>query len=151
MKYTKEILQDAVNKSNTLANVLRILGLKQAGGSQTHIRNMIQKFNIDASHFVGQSHGKGQPSISKKTSHQILILRPDSDRRQKREQLHRALIQIGVPYECNVCNQQPIWLGNVLTLDIDYINGNWLDDRQENLRFLCPNCHSQYSRNLLAK
>ena len=38
---------------------------------------------------------------------------------------------------------------NTLTLDVDHINENWLDDRLENLRFLCPNCHSQFSRKLL--
>lgn len=38
-------------------------------------------------------------------------------------------------------------MGRSLTLDVDHKNNNWLDDRLENLQFLCPNCHSQKSRN----
>ena len=35
------------------------------------------------------------------------------------------------------------WHGNYLTLELDHINGTRSDNRQENLRWLCPNCHSQ--------
>ena len=54
-------------------------------------------------------------------------------------------------YECNRCGQGPEWLGNAITLDVDHINENWMDDRLENLQFLCPNCHSQYSRNIIGR
>jgi len=30
-----------------------------------------------------------------------------------------------------------------LRLQIDHKNGIWKDNREKNLRFLCPNCHSQ--------
>ena len=73
IKYTKELLQEAVDNANSLAGVLRFLGLKQAGGSQTHIANKLKNFDIDTSHFLGQAHLKGTISNKKKTAKDILI------------------------------------------------------------------------------
>ena len=47
-----------------------------------------------------------------------------------------------IPYKCeNGCDI--MWRGEKLTLDLDHINGINDDHRKSNLRFLCPNCHSQ--------
>jgi Zn finger protein HypA/HybF involved in hydrogenase expression len=48
-----------------------------------------------------------------------------------------------LPYKCAICGLGPEWNGNILTLQVDHINGDNKDHRIENLRFLCPNCHSQ--------
>lgn len=48
-----------------------------------------------------------------------------------------------IEYKCGICNNTGDWLGNKLTLQLDHINGINNDNRIENLRFLCPNCHSQ--------
>ena len=48
-----------------------------------------------------------------------------------------------MPYLCGICGLGPEWNGMVLVLQIDHINGDSTDSRLENLRFLCPNCHSQ--------
>ena len=45
-------------------------------------------------------------------------------------------------YKCQKCGISE-WLGNPLTLQLDHINGVNNDHRLTNLRFLCPNCHSQ--------
>jgi 5-methylcytosine-specific restriction endonuclease McrA len=48
-----------------------------------------------------------------------------------------------IKYQCSICGNEGEWLGKKLTLDLDHINGNHNDHRLENLRFVCPNCHSQ--------
>jgi 5-methylcytosine-specific restriction endonuclease McrA len=53
------------------------------------------------------------------------------------------LLRDGIFKYC--CSQCGIfeWLGRPLALQIDHINGIHNDWRVENLRMLCPNCHSQ--------
>ena len=46
-------------------------------------------------------------------------------------------------YECKECGQGPMWKGKKLVLQLDHKNGVNNDHRMENLRFLCPNCHTQ--------
>jgi len=48
-----------------------------------------------------------------------------------------------IEYKCDICEQESTWNGEPLTLELDHIDGNAFDNRIENLRFLCPNCHSQ--------
>ena len=138
-KYTKEKLEAAVLESISVQGVARIiLGKPVSGNQHRHIRKMIQKFGINTDHFLGSRHNLGVPSNKKKLPYQIFIV----GQRQKSFHLRRALLESGIKYKCLMCNISE-WKGSKLNLEIDHINGDSSDNRIENLRFLCPNCHSQ--------
>ena len=43
---------------------------------------------------------------------------------------------------CSICHRYD-WVGEVIPLQLDHINGNNEDNSLENLRLLCANCHAQ--------
>lgn len=58
--------------------------------------------------------------------------------------LKKRLIQEKIiEYKCSICGNEGKWLNQKLNLQLDHINGIHDDHRIDNLRFLCPNCHSQ--------
>jgi 5-methylcytosine-specific restriction endonuclease McrA len=146
MKYTREIIEDAVKNSSSYADVMRKLGIKCTGGNHGHIKGVIAKYGINTSHFLGRrtncgaSHTGGPAS---KSAREILTLNNPGSITTKAFQLRRALIEIGREYCCAECGLADFWNGKELTLQVDHINGDKHDNRPENLRFLCPNCHSQ--------
>ena len=105
----------------------------------------IRKAGIDTSHFTGQAHNRGKQSPRRRDPREVLVVLPPGSDRPKTRHLRAAMTYLGVPQVCALCDCGPEWRGAPLTLMIDHINGDWLDNRPENLRFLCPNCHSQTS------
>lgn len=143
MKYTREMLVAAVAKSTSMAGVMRELSSRPSGGLRAHLRRRIDREGIDTSHFLGRGHGRGTVSNNRLSSQAILILRPAGSPRTKPRLLRRALIESGVHYSCQMCGLAASWNGKPLCLHVDHEDGNYLDSRIHNLRFLCPNCHSQ--------
>lgn len=74
---------------------------------------------------------------------ELLVLRDPSRAPIGALTLRSALLKTGRPHTCALCGLADSWRGERLVLQIDHSNGLHFDNRPENLRFLCPNCHSQ--------
>jgi predicted RNA-binding Zn-ribbon protein involved in translation (DUF1610 family) len=143
VKYNKSMLEEAAKNSFSVAGVVKLLGLKLAGGTQAYISKKLKDFNINTSHFTGQGHLKGKHSSNRAKADDILVVRQEGQLREKPHRLRRALLEKGITYECNQCGIGNIWNNKPITLEINHIDGNWLNNQILNLEFLCPNCHSQ--------
>lgn len=142
-KYPKEKLAEAVKISTSYRQVIRKVGAKQtSGASHVWIKTLIARYGLDTSHFLGRAACRGQLARNKRHYSEILVL-SKRDVRENTDILRRALIESGTIYICSKCKNPATWQSEELTLQVDHIDGNSLNNVRENLRFLCPNCHSQ--------
>ncbi|MEU8883569.1 HNH endonuclease [Streptomyces hydrogenans] len=134
-------LRDAVASSHSFREVLRRLKWKDNESQRARLKKWIADDGLSTGHFLGQSHQRGRRSPNAKRPDEVLVRRDDGGRTAPRT-LRRALREAGVPDRCVRCGVSAQWHGKPMTLEVDHVNGDWRDNRPENLRLLCPNCHA---------
>ncbi|MFF8934149.1 HNH endonuclease signature motif containing protein [Streptomyces paradoxus] len=141
VRWTRDVLERAVAASTNMCEVLRHLGLEVVGGHHTHISRRIKAYGIDTSHFKVPTR-RGKP-WRPRTPEAFLVEQPaDRARRVPSDRLKWAMASSGVAERCALCGAEAVWRGRPLPLEVDHVDGNWRNNRIENLRLLCPNCHS---------
>ncbi len=55
---------------------------------------------------------------------------------------HKSALISERGYKCECCSLE-LWLGKPITLELEHIDADRKNNTRENLKLLCPNCHSQ--------
>jgi Zn finger protein HypA/HybF involved in hydrogenase expression len=141
-RWNKKRLLNLVQESETISEVLRKLGLSPTGSNFKQFKKYVGIWSIDTSHFTGQSwsRGKSHNRVAKIPLDECLV----EGSHYSTTNLKKRLIREGLKKNyCECCGVGSEWNEQPLTLQLDHINGVNTDNRIENLRILCPNCHSQ--------
>lgn len=136
--WTEIQLNNAVQNSFSIAGVVRTLGLTITTTNYATIRKHIELHKLDTTHF--KTDNKATPTFLASNLETILVENSTAASAHLRKRLLKANL---LRNQCYKCGQLPIWHGEPLTLQLDHINGVHTDCRIENLRILCPHCHTQ--------
>jgi len=127
-----------------MSELLRKLGLPPHGGSgnsETVKRKMIDS-NIDFSHFDNKhKYISSTSGATRKTLREVLNLFRENSQYYPRMRIWVIKFKL-LPYICE-CSNTGVWQGKPLSLQLDHKDGNRRNNNLTNLRWLCPNCHTQ--------
>jgi 5-methylcytosine-specific restriction endonuclease McrA len=146
--YSVDEIRSFIDTSNTIHEVLQKIGFRSTNGSGCRqvFFNYIKEHNLSIDNLKERT--KEQRRKQLKSLHS-LTESSFEDCFCENSQISRHAVKTKIikydllPYKCDICGNNGSWNGLPLSLQLDHINGISNDNRLENLRFLCPNCHSQ--------
>jgi 5-methylcytosine-specific restriction endonuclease McrA len=137
-QYNTEELENLLRQSNSMWDFCRKIGYTNKSGSTYYnIRKHLSRrgINLDQYSFIRINKGK-----TKRKSDTEVFCENSGHRNTdiKKRIISKKLLDL----KCSECGIVE-WNNKPISLQLDHINGINDDNRIENLRFLCPNCHSQ--------
>lgn len=130
-----ELTQELIDQSHSMWDLCQKLGYtNRSGNTYSLVRRKIKELKL-----VEKNLSNTRKKWKVYSNEEIYCQNSTYDKKTLRQ---RIIKENKIPYCCNECGISS-WNNNPLSLQLDHINGINDDNRLENLRFLCPNCHSQ--------
>lgn len=142
-QFTKDQIVEAASTANSKTEMMRLLKIKQGGGGYQALEKWCRLYDVMAPTMSSEeslSIGRKNGARFTKMSDEEWFINGTFRNGQSSK---GRLIDRGTPNECSICSIGPEWNGKTLTLQLDHVNGDRFDNLIENLRILCPNCHTQ--------
>jgi len=134
MKIDINRIREVCKNSNSMADAARILGINY---------KTLKRYSQTLEVFAPNQSGKGMKKKGNGTKISLDEILLGKHPTYQTNKLRKRLISEGVKNKnCEVCGIDS-WLGQELSLELDHIDGNKTNHKIENLRIICPNCHSQ--------
>ncbi len=134
-------LSGVVASSVSINAALRQIGLRVVGSNHNTFKKWVKVHNISIDHFETNTSAVMAANVARRKSYDQVVCECSlvSQKCLRTFVLREQLLN----YVCAECGIADSWNGKPLVLQLDHLNGIHNDNRIDNLRWLCPNCHTQ--------
>ena len=128
-----------VKESNSWKEVLQKCGYNNFGNPKTAKKKRVSHLELDTAHLSsGQNWAKGKKLMLRRWKLNDILVKNSAYTGKLKK---RLVGELQWKEKCSMCNLSE-WLGGKIPLELDHINGDHFDNRINNIRLLCPNCHA---------
>jgi len=141
-KYPKNMVEDAIKDASSIKEVILNLGMKANNGNYPRVKYLAEMYGLELPKYDASKNASRLREVNRHSDEEYFkegVIRNSVSTRQRLVRDH------GVEEKCSAegCPVTTTWLGKPITLQVDHIDGDRFNNKRDNLRLLCANCHTQ--------